>query len=249
MATVVLVRHGRTPANSDGVLAGRSAGVHLDEVGRSQADRVAQRLTVLDLARVVTSPLERTIETARAITRAQSGELRMRRDRGLVECGYGSWTGRALKDLAKEPLWRTVQAHPSAVRFPDGEALADVQHRAVAAVRRHDAEAEAEHGPHAVWVAVSHGDVIKSVVADALGLHLDQFQRIVADPCSVTVIRYTPHRPFVMHLNDHGSDLSTLRPPKRRRRARRLSSDAPVGGGAGAGTGAGSAAGSSAASA
>ena len=241
MATVVLVRHGRTPANSDGVLAGRTAGVHLDDVGRTQAERVGERLSVLDLARVVTSPLERTVETARAITRAQSGSIRLRRDRGLIECGYGSWTGRALKDLAKEPLWRTVQAHPSAVRFPDGEALADVQHRAVAAVRRHDGEAETEHGPHAVWVAVSHGDVIKAVVADALGLHLDQFQRIVADPCSVTVIRYTPQRPFVMHLNDHGSDLTTLRPPKRtRRRSRRLSSDAPVGGGAGAGSGAGS---------
>jgi probable phosphomutase (TIGR03848 family) len=219
------------------VLAGRAPGVHLDEVGRGQAEAVAQRLAVLTLARVVTSPLERTVETARAIARAQAAEVRLRRDRGLVECGYGDWTGRRLKDLAKEPLWRTVQAHPSAVQFPDGESLADVQHRAVATVRRHDVAVEAENGPHALWVAVSHGDVIKSVVADALGLHLDQFQRIVADPCSVTVIRYTPQRPFVLHLNDHGTDLTRLRPPKRGRRPRRLSSDAPVGGGAGAGAG------------
>ncbi len=241
MATVVLVRHGRTAANHEGVLSGRSPGVHLDDVGREQAAAVAERLGVLELARVVSSPLERTVETARAIVKAQAGQTRVRRDRGLIECGYGTWTGRRLKELAKEPLWRTVQAHPSAVQFPEGESLSDVQHRAVATVRRHDIAVEAEHGPHSLWVAVSHGDVIKSVVADALGLHLDQFQRIVADPCSVTVIRYTPQRPFVLHLNDHGTDLSRLRPPKRARRSRRLSSDAPVGGGAGAGTGARSA--------
>jgi probable phosphomutase (TIGR03848 family) len=236
VATVVLVRHGRTPANSGGLLAGRAPGVHLDDVGRAQAEAVARRLGVLSLARVVSSPLERTIETARVIIRAQAADLRVRRDRGLTECGYGDWTGRALKELVKEPLWRTVQAHPSAVQFPGGESLADVQHRAVATVRRHDGEVAAEHGPHALWVAVSHGDVIKAVVADALGLHLDQFQRIVADPCSVTVIRYTPQRPFVVHLNDHGTDLSRLRPAgKKGRRSRRLSSDAPVGGGAGAG--------------
>jgi probable phosphomutase (TIGR03848 family) len=236
VATVVLVRHGRTPANSGGLLAGRAPGVHLDDVGRAQAEAVARRLGVLSLARVVSSPLERTIETARVIIRAQAADLRVRRDRGLTECGYGDWTGRALKELVKEPLWRTVQAHPSAVQFPGGESLADVQHRAVATVRRHDGEVAAEHGPHALWVAVSHGDVIKAVVADALGLHLDQFQRIVADPCSVTVIRYTPQRPFVVHLNDHGTDLSRLRPAgKKGRRSMRLSSDAPVGGGAGAG--------------
>ncbi|MBA2639830.1 MAG: MSMEG_4193 family putative phosphomutase [Nocardioidaceae bacterium] len=235
MPTVLLVRHGRTRANDEGVLAGRTPGVHLDEGGQQQATRAGERLGVLTLARVVSSPLERTVETARAIVRAQVGGPRLRRDRGLIECGYGAWTGRRLKELAKDPLWRTVQAHPSAVVFPEGEALADVQHRAVAAVRRHDAAVQAEQGPHAVWAAVSHGDVIKAVVADALGLHLDQFQRIMADPCSVTVIRYTPQRPFVLHLNDHGSDLSSLRHRPKGRRTRTVSSDAAVGGGAGTG--------------
>jgi broad specificity phosphatase PhoE len=94
-----------------------------------------------------------------------------------------------------------------------------------------------EHGPEAVWLACSHGDVIKAIVADALGVHLDLFQRIVADPASVTVIRYTPVRPFVLRLNDTGGDLAGLAAPKRRRRRRALptDSDAPVGGGAGAG--------------
>ena len=127
MPTLVLVRHGRTSANATGVLAGRTPGVHLDDTGRGQAQRAAERLAVLPLVRVVSSPLERTLETARALTAAQSGVLRVRRDKGLVECGYGAWTGRTLKELAREPLWRTVQAQPSAVVFPGGESLADVQ--------------------------------------------------------------------------------------------------------------------------
>lgn len=237
MPTLVLVRHGRTSANATGVLAGRTPGVHLDDTGREQAQRVGARLSGVPLVRMVSSPLERTMETARAIVGAQAGRPRVRRDRDLIECGYGTWTGRPLKELAKETLWRTVQAHPSAVTFPEGESLTDVQHRAVGAVRRHDAQVLDEDGSDAVWVAVSHGDVIKAVLADALGAHLDQFQRIVVDPASVSVVRYTAQRPFVLHINDHGSDLSALKaPPRKRRRGRRSStsdSDAVLGGGPG----------------
>jgi broad specificity phosphatase PhoE len=113
--------------------------------------------------------------------------------------------------------------------------------RAVAAVRGWDARIDAEHGPDALWLACTHGDVIKAIVADALGVHLDLFQRIVADPASVTVIRYTPVRPFVARLNDTGGDLSGLVVPKRRRRRRPAAtdSDAPVGGGAGGAAGRG----------
>ncbi len=232
MTTVILVRHGRTAANADGILAGQAPGVELDDTGRAQALAVAERLTVLPLAAVVTSPLERTAQTAAAIGRAQRPPVQPRRDRGLIECGYGSWTGQSLKALAKEKLWKAVQLHPSAVRFPAGESLPQMQLRAVTALRRWDADISSAHGPQVVWVAVSHGDVIKSVLADALGMHLDAFQRIVVAPGSVSVIQYTDLRPFVLHLNDLGSDLSGLKPPKRRSRRRR-SSDAQIGGGAG----------------
>ena len=150
----------------------------------------------------------------------------------LVECGYGAWEGQPLKKLAKDPLWRTVQHHPSAVTFPGGEAMSAMSARAVAAVRDWDARVTATHGPDALWLACSHGDVIKSIVADALGTHLDLFQRIAIDPASLTVIRYTPLRPFLLRANDIGGDLSGLRPPNRRTR-RRPSSEAVVGGGAG----------------
>jgi len=232
VTTVILVRHGRTAANVDGVLAGRTPGVGLDDSGRAQAAAVAERLGALPLVEVVSSPLERTLQTAAAICAAQPGARRPRRDRGLIECGYGSWTGQQLKALAKQPLWKAVQHHPSAVRFPDGESMPEMQLRAVTTLRRWDGRVTEEHGAQAVWAAVSHGDVIKAALADALGMHLDSFQRLVVAPGSVSVIQYTELRPFVVHLNDLGSDLTGLKPPKRRSRRRR-SSDAQIGGGAG----------------
>ncbi len=227
MSTVLLIRHGLT-AMTGPVLAGRTPGVHLDDRGRAQADAVATRIAPLPLAAVVTSPLERCVDTAELIRKAQHGDPAWHVDPRLIECGYGEWTGRALKELAKEPMWRLVQGQPSAARFPSGESLAEVSARAVEAVRDWDARL----GADAVWVACSHGDVIKAILADALGLHLDQFQRIAVDPCSVSVVRYTPTRPYVLRANDVGGDLTGFAPPKRKRR-RRASDDATVGGGTG----------------
>jgi 2,3-bisphosphoglycerate-dependent phosphoglycerate mutase len=231
MPTLLLVRHGRTAANAGGVLAGRSAGVVLDDVGREQAVAAGVRLRELPITAVVTSPLERTVETADALVSSWQAPPAVVVDERLVECGYGSWTGRLLKDLAKEPLWKTVQANPSAVRFPGGESLPEMYARAVTGVRDWDRRVADEHGEDALWVAVSHGDVIKAIIADAYGIHLDQFQRIMVGPASISVIHYTPLRPFVVHVNDTGSDLKGLKPPKRRRRRPRTS-DATVGGGA-----------------
>ncbi|PVG84053.1 histidine phosphatase [Nocardioides gansuensis] len=229
------MRHGRTTANATGMLAGRLPGVRLDETGTAQADRTGERLAAVRLARIVTSPLDRCRQTARAITQRQADGVRATTDRHLTECDYGDWQGRPLKDLARDKLWRTVQAQPSAVTFPGGESMRAMQDRAVAAVRRHDSAVEAEHGPGAVWVAVSHGDVIKAVLADALGTHLDLFQRIQVDPGSVSIVRFTETRPYVLCTNTHAGDLAWLNAPARRRHSRR-SADAPVGGGAGAGS-------------
>lgn len=232
MATVLLVRHGRTTANATGLLAGRTAGVALDAVGRQQAARTAERIAAVPLAAVVSSPLERCRQTSRALLERQQGTPETRIERAITECDYGDWQGRKLADLAKEPLWRTVQANPSAVVFPGGESMQGMQSRAVAAIRRIDAEVEAAHGPNAVWVAVSHGDVIKSVLADALGMHLDLFQRIAVGPASVSIVRYGEHRPEVVASNTESGDLAWLAA------APAPSGDAAVGGGAGHGYGA-----------
>jgi probable phosphomutase (TIGR03848 family) len=242
VATVLLVRHGRTSANAGGILAGWTPGVSLDESGQAQAAALAERLAVVPLAGVVTSPLQRCRETAQALTAVPGPKGAPRPepdvDDRLGECRYGDWTGRPLKELVKDPLWRVVQAHPSAVTFPGeaGESMLTMQHRAVEAVRDHDARITAEHGVDALWVAVSHGDVIKAVLADALGMHLDAFQRLIVDPGSVSVVRYTPLRPFAVRVNDTGGDLSGLVPPRRPRRVGRrrrdplAASDAVVGG-------------------
>lgn len=230
MATVLLVRHGRTTANASGVLAGRLPGVRLDETGEEQARTTAERVAAVPLAAIVTSPQERCRQTAKLISAAQSAPPRTATERGLAECDYGEWQGRPLKELAKEKLWSTVQRHPSAAVFPGGESMVAMRYRAVEAVRRLDAAVEAEHGPSAVWAAVSHGDIIKAVLADALGMHLDLFQRINVDPASVSVVQYTLDRPYVVASNTHAGDLSWLARPAGRRTRR---SRATVGGGAG----------------
>ena len=226
MATVILVRHGRTTANASGVLAGRTPGVELDDVGRAQAERTGERLAAVPLVAVVSSPLERCRQTAQLILDRQEGSPAAPVDDSITECDYGDWQGRTLKELSTEPLWATVQGQPSAVTFPSGESMATMQSRAVAAIRRHDAAVEAEHGPGAVWVAVSHGDIIKSVLADALGMHLDLFQRIAVGPASVSIVRYGTARPEVVASNTDSGDLSWLR-------AAEPAADAAVGGGAG----------------
>jgi probable phosphomutase (TIGR03848 family) len=213
MTTLILLRHGRTTANIDGVLAG-DAPVPLDDMGAEQARAAGARLAGLPLRMVVTSPLARCRQTLElALPEAKPAV-----EEGLIECGYGEWAGRKLSELVAEPLWHTVQTHPSAVTFPGGEPMAAMAARAVAAVRKWN-----EVVGDGVWLACSHGDVIKAIVADALGMHLDNFQRIHVAPGSLTVIQYTPQRPFLIKLSEDHSPLSLPQPP---------SSDAAVGGGA-----------------
>ncbi len=230
MTTLILLRHGRSSANVSGVLAGRTPGVELDDTGRAQADKLVGRLAGVPIAEIVSSPMVRCEQTVAPL--ATDRGLTPATEPELAEVDYGSWTGSELKSLAKEPLWKVVQAHPSAAVFPGGEGLAGMQARAVAAVRRHGRRIEAEHGPNAVWMACTHGDVIKAVLADALATHLDNFQRIVVDPGSISVVQYTETRPFVVRVNDLGGDVAGLIPPKpkRRRKAAPRSSDAVVGG-------------------
>ncbi|MDH6109593.1 putative phosphomutase (TIGR03848 family) [Kitasatospora sp. MAP12-15] len=229
MPTLLLVRHGRSTANTAGILAGWTPGVDLDDTGRSQAAALVDRLTGIPLAQVVSSPLERCRQTLAPLVEARPDLGEPTLDDRFGECHYGEWTGRPLSELAQEPLWRTVQDHASAAAFPGGESLRALSHRTVAAAREWDEKIAAEHGPEAVWAVCTHGDVVKAVVADALGLHLDHFQRINVEPCSVTAIRYTPQRPFVLRMGDTG-DLGSLRPRPAHASGGAPSGDAVVGG-------------------
>jgi probable phosphomutase (TIGR03848 family) len=230
---VLIVRHGLT-ASTGTALTGWTPGISLDDRGRAQASAVGARLAGLPIDAIVSSPLDRCRETAEAIARARNGTaLPVQLDERVGECHYGDWTGQPLRKLAKDPLWPVVQAHPSAVRFPgpSGESMVDMQARAVGALR----DWNARLGRDAVYVVCSHGDVIKSILTDSLGMHLDMCQRIQVDPCSLSVIRFTPLRPFVLRMNDTGGDVSSLKRPDKKvsGASARHVADAQVGGGAG----------------
>ncbi|MER7663221.1 MULTISPECIES: histidine phosphatase family protein [unclassified Streptomyces] len=227
MVTLILVRHGRSTANTAGVLAGWTPGVHLDERGSAQAAALPARLADVPLTAAVSSPLARCEQTLRPLLDARPG-LELQTDERIGECHYGDWSGRKLKELADEPLMEVVQQHPSAAAFPGGESMRAMQARAVDAVRDWNARVAEAHGEDATYVMCSHGDIIKALVADALGMHLDLFQRIHVEPCSVTAIRYTRTRPFLLRLGDTG-DLDSLAP-----RGNAGDGAAVVGGGAGA---------------
>ena len=250
MTLVLIVRHGLTSSTGK-ALTGWLPGITLDDRGEAQAAAVAERLAQVSLAAIVSSPLERCVQTATAIasrqpSRDHAGPPQVEIDERLGECHYGDWTGKPLRKLVHDPLWQVVQAHPSAVRFPgpDGESMLAMQQRAVSAVRNWNARL----GAGAAYLICSHGDVIKAILADALGMHLDMSQRIQVDPCSVSIIRYTTLRPFVLGMNDTGADaaaLAGLTRPAARARAKadarpsakaHADADAQIGGGAGSGT-------------
>ena len=224
MTTVFLVRHGRSSANTAGVLAGRTPGVHLDDVGVQQAVRAAGRLSDIRLSGIVASPLERTMQTATKILDGQSGRAEIVVDPRVIECDYGTWSGKRLSSLARRPLWKSIQNRPSSVRFPgdSGETLSGMQARACEAIQ----DWCRVFGPSARFAVVTHGDIIKSVLADALGMHLDMFQRIAVDPGSISVVQYSEGPPMVLRMNDSHSDLSEFA-----RKGRRVSP--VVGGGSG----------------
>jgi probable phosphomutase (TIGR03848 family) len=215
VTTVLLVRHGLT-ALTGPILSGWTAGLHLDDRGRAQVASLGERMRGVPLVAVVTSPLERCRETAAAVLAGREPAPPLHEDERVGEVHYGSWTGRPFKDLTKDPLWRVVQGHPSAAVFPDGEGLAAMAARAIEAVR----DWNARLGPDATYAVVSHADVIKALLADALGLHLDGYQRIVVDPASLSVVQYGAMRPYVIRVNDTGGSVDALIPklPSRRRR-------------------------------
>ncbi|MFI7481160.1 MSMEG_4193 family putative phosphomutase [Kocuria sp. M1R5S2] len=203
---VLLVRHGETPTTGK-VLPGRAPGLHLSERGRVQARQVAERLAGVRVDALLTSPLERTRETA-APTEAATGREAVV-EPGLLECDFGEWTGQEISRLARLRAWRTVQQAPSAFRFPSGESFPEMQARIVGAVDR--ARTAHEGG---VVVCFSHADPIKAVLAHALGTHLDLFQRIVVGPGSVSAISWAPGAaPAVLTVNSTDGPLSALRAP------------------------------------
>lgn len=202
--TILLVRHGQTPTTG-AILPGRAKGLSLADTGVAQAEAAGARIGQLgSVAAIYASPMERTRETAAPIAKATG--LRVRVRAGLNECDFGDWTGKKLSDLRKLPEWTTVQKFPSGFRFPGGESFSEMQARITGTL----ATLAAEH-PGETIVAVSHADCIKAAMAQALGVHLDTFQRIVISPCSISAYVHTIGGPIVLAVNSTGDDLTALK--------------------------------------
>ncbi len=215
MATLILVRHGRT-AETGLKLSGRTPGIPLSREGREEARALAEALSGVPLAGIVTSPMQRCQETIEPLMNLRGAGTPPRPvaqvDERLIEVDYGTWTGRELRTLAKDPLWSVVQQQPSAMTFPKGERLQSAAARGIAAVHEWDATFKSD----AVWLIASHGDIIKAIVADAIGTPLDLFQRISIDPASITVIHYGAERPRVLSLNEAATGPAGRLLPKKR---------------------------------
>ena len=202
---ILLVRHGQT-ATTGKVLPGRAKGLHLSDAGRQQAEAAAERIAALDrVDAVYASPLERTRETAAPIAAARGVTTTI--DRGLLECDFGEWTGKQLRQLMRKPEWRTVQQAPASFRFPGGESFAEMQTRMVTTLQR-----LAQRHRGGVVVGVSHADPIKAAMSHFAGAHLDQFQRLVVSPCSISAVLLGEHTPVVLTVNSLSGGLSELRP-------------------------------------
>lgn len=206
---VVLIRHAHSTANAKGLLSGRIAGVHLSPTGITQSQELISRLGAIKVAGLRISPLERCRESITpwwdSIGKNCNRSVEVVEDHNLIEVDYGKWSGKKLSLLATTKIWKTVQNNPSAMYFPMGEGIAQMQERAMRAV--HDAITIKRKG---VVVLVSHGDIIKSIVASSLGMHLDDFQRIVIDPASISLLDYSGAKPRVLLLNDSRSALESF---------------------------------------
>ena len=205
MTRILLIRHAHSTANERGILAGRTKGVVLTEHGTQQAIQLAQRLVNVPIAKIHISPLERCHLTINPLLKKIPVKSRPKIviSEDLSEVDYGKWTGKKLSALYREKLWKVVQDRPSAMYFPNGEGLAEVQARAMRAVHA----AARETG---LQIIVSHGDVIKSIVAAVLGTHIDNFQKIIIDPASITVLDYDGRDFRILTLNNTDNPIAEL---------------------------------------
>ncbi len=203
MTLVVLIRHAHSSANAAGILSGQRPDVHLSPQGLAQAKGLIKRLGNIKVHTIHTSPMVRCQETI--CPWATKFGSRMFFDEGINEVNYGLWTGKKLRTLSKDPLWKLVQEKPSKVIFPEGESMKGMQKRAVKTLL----ESASESGKNPAML-VSHGDVIKAMIAYALGMHLDQFQKIVVDPASITILDVSKTGTKVLLMNNSTATISEI---------------------------------------
>jgi probable phosphomutase (TIGR03848 family) len=207
VARLVFIRHAHSTANDAGILSGQLPGVSLSKKGVKQAQGLVERIGASTFDSVRVSPLQRCEETITPWLNSKFsfGLKNYQVDDALIEMNYGTWSGRKLSSLSREKLWKEIQSRPSTVQFPEGERMRSMQKRALASVSA--ALAEKKSGTH---LFVSHGDVLKALVASLLKIKLDDFQSLVIDPASVTVIDFDGTKSRLLAFNDSHSPLAPL---------------------------------------
>lgn len=199
MPILFLIRHGENDYVKKNRLAGRLPGVHLNKNGLAQAQALAERLKEAPLKAVYSSPLERAVETAQPLAQLLGLEVLQRS--GLLETDYGEWTDQSLKALRRLKLWKNVQQAPSLMRFPGGESFAECQHRVCQEIET----ICSQHEPKDLLACVFHADPIKLALAYFIGLPLDQFQRLMIVPASVSVLSIGEHGSALLQMNVSGT--------------------------------------------
>ena len=198
MTTVILLRHAHSIANEKGILAGRTKGVFLDDLGVLQAETLAKTLENIIFKKIIVSPMERCQQTAKILNQFSKNSLKPSIDSGISECDYGDWSNKKLSTLRRKPLWKNVQERPSGVQFPNGEKMSDMLDRMKSTIFENASKLKDQDN----MLVVSHGDPIRSFIADSLGIHLDNFQRITIDPCSLSIVRINQGNIQVVSVNN-----------------------------------------------
>lgn len=196
MSQVLLIRHAVNEYVETGKLAGRLEGVNLNEDGKAQAQALGQRLISAPIAIIYSSPLERTMQTAEAIHQHHP-KIPLIRHEGILEVDYGDWQDKKINELSKRKMWDVIQEYPSRAYFPNGETMRHAQNRVVDVI-----ESLAQKHPNDMIALVFHADLIKMAVAHYLGVHLDNFQRIVISPASISTLILGHSRPYIANVND-----------------------------------------------
>ena len=195
MTILLLIRHASNDFVKEGRLAGWLPEVHLNAQGQREADALARHLNHVAISAIYSSPLDRCMETATAVALCQKLPIHVRDELG--EFRSGDWQGKKVDELKDTDTWKQLQSQPSGVRLPNGETIDEVQKRMTAMI-----DAIIKQHPNEVVAVFSHADPLKATIAYYLKMNLNDFQRIVISPASVTVFFFGENGAHLFKLND-----------------------------------------------
>ncbi|HEY9508445.1 MAG TPA: histidine phosphatase family protein [Verrucomicrobiae bacterium] len=193
MTTFYLIRHGSNDFAGK-TLVGRTPGIHLNDAGRAEVDRLADELAREPIQHLFSSPMERCRETAAPIAKRLNLEMQILD--GLVEVEFGDWTGQEIAEMNSDELWQKWNTFRSGGRIPNGESIWEVQTRMIAVI-----EKLRRDFPNQTLALFSHGDPLRAAITYYLGMPIDFIHRLELSPASVSVLMIDDWTAKVQALN------------------------------------------------